>query len=560
VRIKLLVVFLLIIVIPIVGLGWLGVKTMRDEREIVKHRLENLIKQKLVAIDSQISKLIKQYERNLFNLYNHTDYTVYGLRKIIYRDPYINQILVLDQSGRQIFPSPFYANTLERQFLMRSKQFINLFTQANSKSIWSRSKTIRVSKTKKGYYLHQKIFLQKYKPQKKLKFPVNDLETNKLNSKTDRYRGWSIWFWENGINLIYWYKNRNGYLIAIEVSRAKLISDIIAILPPTQSSDRKQNKSLITLTDARGGLIYKWGHFKLEKNLKPISSIDLSLPLNAWTLNYYSKTPVLKASINYLPILFGMSTVIIAMVGLAFYFYRENNRELTLAKQRVTFVNQVSHELKTPLTNIRMYAELLESEIDTDEVSAQAQSRVGIIVNESQRLSRLISNVLNFARHQKDKLKFIKTLNRIDDVIATAIDQFRPTLKQHNIEIDFHPNAAQDVYIDPDLIEQITHNLISNVEKYAANGKYIGIHTRIIDSSTAEIIISDKGPGIPKSVSEKVFEAFFRIDNKLTEGVSGTGIGLSIARELARLHGGDLYLAKSNIGTKFIFTLNIEKA
>jgi len=562
VRVKLLVVFLLIIVIPIIGLGWLGVKTMRDEQEIVKHRLENLIKQKLVAIDSQISKLIKQYERNLYGLYNHTDYTVYGLRQVIFRSLYINQVLVLDRRGRQIFPSPFYANPLEQKFLERSKQFINLFTQEKTYVNWTRSKSIRIARTKKGYYLQQKTFIHKFRPQKKLKFPVGDLEPSPPNSKikVDRYRGWSIWFWENGINLIYWYKNRNGYLIAAEVSRVKLVSDIIAILPSTQSNGQKNNKSLITLTDARGGLIYQWGHYKPEKASKPISSIDLSLPLNAWTLNYYSKAPVLKASINYLPILFGMSTVILAMIGLAFYFYRESNRELTVAKQRVTFVNQVSHELKTPLTNIRMYAELLENEIDVDEVGKQAHSRVSIIVNESQRLSRLISNVLNFARQQKDTLKFVKSLNRIDGVIDAVIAQFGPTFKRHDIQIEFKRGAAKDVHIDPDLLEQIIHNLFSNIEKYAADGKYLSIETNLLNASTAEIIITDKGPGIPKSVSEKVFEAFFRIDSKLTEGVSGTGIGLSIARELARLHGGDLNLAKSSIGAKFVLTLNIEKA
>src|SRR5207247_7565172 len=93
-----------------------------------------------------------------------------------------------------------------------------------------------------------------------------------------------------------------------------------------------------------------------------------------------------------------VAVMAVPLFWLSVYFYRENSRELRVSAQRVTFVNQVSHELKTPLTNIRMYAELLEKHLPED--NEQAAQHLDVIVSESQRLSRLIANVLTFARQQ----------------------------------------------------------------------------------------------------------------------------------------------------------------
>ena len=116
-------------------------------------------------------------------------------------------------------------------------------------------------------------------------------------------------------------------------------------------------------------------------------------------------------------------------------------------------------------------------------------------------------------------------------------------------------NAPEVVRFDPDAVVQILGNLLSNVEKYAAEGRWVRIATEV-ESGWVRLIVEDRGKGIPASQREKVFEAFERVRSDLTEGVSGTGIGLTISRELAVLHGGSLVLDGSyKKGARFIVNL-----
>jgi len=244
----------------------------------------------------------------------------------------------------------------------------------------------------------------------------------------------------------------------------------------------------------------------------------------------------------------GMAALVLALIGLASYFYRESTREMREAAERVSFVNQVSHELKTPLTNIRMYAELLEQSLPDD--NSKATQQLGVIVSESQRLSRLIGNVLTFARKQNDKLALHPTAGNVDQCIQFVLDHFKATFESKGVKTVFTRGAGAKVQFDRDALEQILGNLFSNVEKYAAGGGLLEVASRQ-EGSTTSIVISDRGPGIPRGQEEKIFEPFHRLSNKLSDGVTGTGIGLTIARELARKHGGDLKAVASDTGARF---------
>ena len=227
------------------------------------------------------------------------------------------------------------------------------------------------------------------------------------------------------------------------------------------------------------------------------------------------------------------------------------------ASRRVTFVNQVSHELKTPLTNIRMYAELLESRLpDGDE---RTRNYLGILISETRRLSRLITNVLTFAMQRRGKLKLHPQPAVVDDVIAAVIASFSPALEAMHIRAVLEGKADRRVELDVDLLEQILGNLINNVEKYATNATALRIIRRQ-DAMTTTITVSDDGAGIPAAQRETVFRPFVRLSSKLTDGVSGTGIGLAIARQLACLHGGSLDLMPADGGATFELTLNTPEA
>ncbi|MCA9526810.1 MAG: HAMP domain-containing histidine kinase, partial [Myxococcales bacterium] len=210
-------------------------------------------------------------------------------------------------------------------------------------------------------------------------------------------------------------------------------------------------------------------------------------------------------------------------------------------------VNQVSHELKTPLTNIRMYAELLADELDDED--DRAARHVAIIEGESQRLSRLIGNILTFARKQRETLRLRPTEAVIDDVIRDAIEGFAPSLERCGVAVAFEPGAPATVRVDADALGQILGNLLSNVEKYAHGGP-VRI-TAVQTPTDTTITVHDSGPGIPRGDRQRVFEPFERLSDALEEGVSGTGIGLGIARDLARLHGGDLTLLPTERGAAF---------
>ena len=227
------------------------------------------------------------------------------------------------------------------------------------------------------------------------------------------------------------------------------------------------------------------------------------------------------------------------------------------AAQRVSFVNQVSHELKTPLTNIRMYAELLDQDVRAGRAGDEDNRLtryLDVIVFESQRLSRLIGNVLSFSRSRRDALDLHPQPGVVDEVVRRVLDQFQPALEAKNVEVDFSPGGSETASFDADALEQILGNLIGNVEKYAASGGILQVASHQKDGRV-EITVQDRGPGLSGAEGRRIFEPFYRVHNRLTEGVSGTGIGLAISRKLARLHGGDLELLPSDEGASFRLTI-----
>ena len=176
------------------------------------------------------------------------------------------------------------------------------------------------------------------------------------------------------------------------------------------------------------------------------------------------------------------------------WLYRESTRELRLAAQRVSFVNQVSHELKTPLTNIRMYAELLEEHVADDD--SDGRKRLGVVVTESQRLSRLINNILTFSRQDKGGLvRLHATPAVVDDVVADVLAQFAPGFGQRR-DRQLRAGAPARVRVDADALAQILGNLLGNVEKYAPGGGWWSRHDRGPPPLTT-ITVEDSGPGIP---------------------------------------------------------------
>lgn len=226
----------------------------------------------------------------------------------------------------------------------------------------------------------------------------------------------------------------------------------------------------------------------------------------------------------------------------------QQRRAIRLAEERVSFVNRVSHELGTPLTNILLNLDLASRSMDVR--PAESRRRLSLVHEEVQRLGRLVSNVLTFSRGERKTLELRSTPCIPDEVVAGVLEQFQPSLDRRKVSVDWQRGAGTNTRLDPDALAQITGNLISNVEKYAGSGGWLGIETKM-ENERLRLRVSDHGPGIPVLQRERIFQAFERVHRGVSEGSSGTGLGLAIARDLARRMGGELVIVSVSRGSAF---------
>jgi signal transduction histidine kinase len=243
-----------------------------------------------------------------------------------------------------------------------------------------------------------------------------------------------------------------------------------------------------------------------------------------------------------------------AIVAAGFFVVRDARRQIELATKKTGFVSNVSHELKTPLTSIRMFAELLETGAGNDPEKRNKYLR--IITLESERLTRLINNVLDFAKMDKKGKAYAKHLTDLHPVIERIWEGTVLHLEALGWKCQWQAaDPPYDVYADPDAISQVIVNLISNAEKYGASAKSLELHTWK-ETGFLHIGILDRGPGVPEGEELKIFEAFYRANDLLSSGIPGSGLGLTLAQRIARDHDGRVdYARRTGGGSCFTLLL-----
>ena len=193
---------------------------------------------------------------------------------------------------------------------------------------------------------------------------------------------------------------------------------------------------------------------------------------------------------------------------------------------------------------------------------AKQRSYLDIITAEAARLTRLINNVLDFSRMERGEKKYNFQPCDLAEVVRAAAQTFRPHLEAGGFKFDCAlPDAPVSVHGDADALSQIIVNLLSNAEKYSNGGKEIALQLARRESPLphAEVKVLDRGSGVPRGSEEKVFEKFYRAHDSLSSGVQGSGLGLTIARQIARAHGGDVvYEPRPGGGSCFILRLPIK--
>jgi two-component system, OmpR family, phosphate regulon sensor histidine kinase PhoR len=230
-------------------------------------------------------------------------------------------------------------------------------------------------------------------------------------------------------------------------------------------------------------------------------------------------------------------------------------RERRLANLKSDFVANVSHELKTPLSLIRMFAELLQSgRVGSDE---KREKYTGIIVSESERLTALIENVLDFAKAERGEGAYELALADLGRVVTAAVEVCRVRAERGAIEIQLSVEEGLPLLkLDERAVEIAVTNLIDNALKYGAQGQWVSVEVRRASKRHLEVVVADRGEGIPEEERARIFERFVRLEPK--SGVRGSGIGLALVQTVVRAHGGKVWVeANTPRGSRFHVTFRI---
>ncbi|WP_127530003.1 cell wall metabolism sensor histidine kinase WalK [Paenibacillus kobensis] len=231
-----------------------------------------------------------------------------------------------------------------------------------------------------------------------------------------------------------------------------------------------------------------------------------------------------------------------------------------LEQSRREFVANVSHELRTPLTTIKSYAEALDDgALDERQL---ADRFVNVIRNETERMIRLVSDLLHLSRFDSNQASLRRSQTSLPELLEEAADRFAFQMNQKDIESEvIIEDSVGAIWLDRDGIDQVLDNLLSNAIKYTQGGGRIVLTARKPDAHTVAVSVKDAGIGIPKKDLGRIFDRFYRVDKARSRNMGGTGLGLSIAREIVRAHGGTIYLeSELNVGTTVTFVLPAKEA
>jgi signal transduction histidine kinase len=414
----------------------------------------------------------------------------------------------------------------------------------------------------------QGISPRRVQPQKNVDISNGqDAQVSRVASLTSRFQtatsgasdGVLARFSQNELVLILWTRppEADGYVFGLALPtrtvRAFVRKAFSAIDPKLRNACiAVLDENALPVATSELGFQGDWKH--------PFVASEIGETLPHWETVVYLLHPdqlVRSARLVALTLILLIALALAAILAGGSFVALDARRQLLLAQQKTDFVSNVSHELKTPLTSIRMFAELLEDDRVPD--PAKRARYLRIIALESERLTRLINNVLDFARSGKKHKIYRKTVVDLRPVIERAWEAQSVHLRDAGFACEWiADDPPYPAHADADAIGQVLVNLLSNAEKYAGDQKEITLHAR---RAGAEIFVEvlDRGIGVPKGDENRIFEAFHRSNDSLASNVQGTGLGLTLARRIAEDHGGSLEY-RSREGGGSVFTLRLPLA
>lgn len=331
-----------------------------------------------------------------------------------------------------------------------------------------------------------------------------------------------------------------GFIVELRTYLTSLVMNEIKFYP--------QEQNLILEFTNRDNLLLSYGERNNSSTV--LLTAPLPSPLANITLNMYV-TPKQSAPGSGILLFLGIAMLVVLGGGL-FCIYKLTQSQLALASKRQDFVSAVSHELKTPLTAIRMYAELLQNSWVANE--EKRQKYYNQIASETERLTRLIQNVLNLSKLDGNRWNVQLRRDRPKSVLDDFVATYSKNVEKQGFELTVSSDTdVKDITLmmDRDAIMQILMNLVDNSLKFSKNADYkmINIELRLKDTDLY-LAVRDYGPGIPQSEMTRVFQEFYRVENEMTRQTSGTGIGLSMVKKLCTLTNMKIELENANPGLR----------
>lgn len=240
-------------------------------------------------------------------------------------------------------------------------------------------------------------------------------------------------------------------------------------------------------------------------------------------------------------------------IGGVILVFKNITEQHRIDKLQKEFVANVSHELKTPITTIKSYAEtLLDGALEEKQI---AEEFLNVINSESDRMSRLVSDLLRLSRMDYEQTNWNKENINLSDMVNIIVKKLQIQIKNKNINIHLNVPAGLNIMFDRDGFEQILLNIAGNAVKYTQNSGNLWIDASKSNNNVI-IKVKDDGQGIPKEDQARIFERFYRVDKARARGLGGTGLGLSIAKQIAEAHNSSITVnSEINEGTEMIITI-----
>lgn len=335
--------------------------------------------------------------------------------------------------------------------------------------------------------------------------------------------------------------------------RDEILSPTVAeVINSRQEIIPKSSDLVISIFDNDGREFFS----TYPNHQKFVVETDFIPPISAWKAKIGYKTAKFESLVGLgykqrIGAIFFFLIILIAGIVLT---VRAAIRELRLAQMKSAFVSNVSHELKTPLSLISLFAEILElGKVKTED---KKQEYYRIIREEARRLNKLIENVLDFSKIEDGRKIYNFAESDISEVVENVIFDYQYQIKNSGFELQKTIESnLPDVSIDRDAIAQAVLNLLDNAIKYSTGVKKISVSVKT-HKSRVLIEIADCGLGIPRKELKKIFEKFYRVGNDLVHNVKGSGLGLALVKHIVEAHKGKITV-KSEVGKGSIFTIYI---